>query len=88
LFGRAKGEVVEDTTQMFSRAFDTCSMKPTYPRKIPVPPTPAIALPMIRASMVGAAPQSAEAASKRIMLIMNMILRLKIVYKAALISSN
>jgi hypothetical protein len=63
-------------------------MRPSYPKKIPVPPTPAIALPMIRASMLGAAPQSAEAASKRTMLTMNIILRLKIVYKAALSESS
>jgi hypothetical protein len=84
LFGCTEGEVVKDTARIFSRAFVICFMTPTYPRKMPVPPTPAIALPMIRAFMVGAAPQIAEAASKRIMLPMNIILRLKIVYKAAL----
>ena len=35
---------------------------PTY---IPDPPTPAIALPTIKASMFGAAPQSADPTSKR-----------------------
>lgn len=44
---------------------------------MPVPPTPAIALPMIKAFMLGAAPQSAEAASKRTMLPMNMTFKLK-----------
>ena len=84
LFRCTKGKVVEDAARIFSRTLVMCFMRPTYPRKIPVPPTPAIALPMMRASMLGAAPQSAEAASKRTMLPINSILRLKILYKAAL----
>jgi hypothetical protein len=58
--------------------------KKTYPRKIPVPPNPAIARPTIRASIVGAAPHSAEPASNNTMLAMKMGLKLKLAYKADL----
>jgi hypothetical protein len=56
----------------------------SYPRKMPFPPTPAKTRPTIKAFMVGAAPQSAEAASKSMMLPMNMYLRSKIAYMDAL----
>jgi hypothetical protein len=45
---------------------------------MPDPPTPAIALPTIRASIVGAAPQTAEPISKSMMLAMNRNLRSKL----------
>jgi len=45
--------------------------------KIPVPPTPAMTRPTMRAFMLGAAPHSAEAASKIKMLKMKTGLKLK-----------
>lgn len=51
----------------------TWTMQTIEPAKIPAAPTPAIALPMMNAVDVGAAPQSAEAASKMTMLVKKVV---------------